>query len=214
MAITMKLLGVTYTYTIENRNGIAVKVQHKQLRLQCEQCNQVVTRAGNASIKSKSCGCKQNEWCVTHGMSGGSSSERKHPLYRIWTGMLNRCRNTKQECWSRYGGRGIKVCEQWKRFEPFRDWAMENGWHYKPKGDPSRLCIDRIDNDGDYTPDNCRFLTFTESNRHRSCCKINHDKAAMIKDLLSRGWDHKDIAQQMSVGLWIIGRISQKKSWQ
>ena len=64
----------------------------------------------------------------------------------------------------RYAGRGITVCDQWRKFSEFEKWALSNGWK---RG----LQIDRIDNDGNYEPSNCRFVTSKENNRNRECLR-------------------------------------------
>lgn len=80
-----------------------------------------------------------------HGLTG-------HPLYSVWNGMKRRCTNNKDQAYYNYGGRGISVCDEWHGFLPFYNWAINNGWE---KG----LTIDRKENDGNYEPDNCRFVT-------------------------------------------------------
>lgn len=87
----------------------------------------------------------------THGLTG-------HPLYRVWTQMKQRCGNINNRRYKSYGGRGIAVCDDWRNdFAAFHAWAVSHGYQ---KG----LHIDRIDNDGDYTPDNCHYVTNTENN--------------------------------------------------
>lgn len=77
-------------------------------------------------------------------------------LYRCWDAMLYRCRH---ERFARYAGRGITVCKAWHSFERFRDWALAHGYR-------DDLKLDRIDNDGNYTPRNCRWVTDKESARN------------------------------------------------
>lgn len=108
-----------------------------------------------------SCGCYGRELrrklAITHGL-------RKHPLYPIWTSMKQRCFNQNHDAYYNYGARGITVCDEWKNnFVAFYTWSLNNGY---AKG----LSIDRIDNNGDYTPANCRWISMDEqrNNTRRS----------------------------------------------
>jgi hypothetical protein len=83
--------------------------------------------------------------------------KRDHPLYSVWDGIIQRCTNPKQYYYSRYGGRGICVCTEWRNdFMSFYKWSLSNGWE-------EGLQIDRINNDGNYEPENCRFVTHKEN---------------------------------------------------
>jgi hypothetical protein len=109
----------------------------------------------------KSCGC----WRVENGAivstrHGGAKRTEITRLYRIWGGMLNRCSNPNNQAFPRYGGRGISVCDDWHSFPAFRDWAEKNGYQ-------DDLAIDRIDNDGNYEPSNCRWATYKEQGRNQ-----------------------------------------------
>ena len=83
-------------------------------------------------------------------------------LYRIYKNMISRCfKPSKGKGYERYGGRGIRVCQEWlESFEAFRDWALDHGYD-------EDLELDRIDNNGDYSPENCRFVTHKANNRNR-----------------------------------------------
>ena len=95
---------------------------------------------------STSCGCVRTK-----------HSGRKMLLYKTWTSMKTRCRNPKSPSWERYGGRGIRVCEEWLNdFGSFKDWALS---HKYEEG----LSIDRIENDGNYCPKNCQWLTLSDN---------------------------------------------------
>ena len=112
-----------------------------------------LTKVRGKNLKNgavKSCGCLKNKPTTqTHGMS-------KTSIYKIWAGMKSRCSYEKSCSFSRYGGRGIKVCDEWKNsFESFYTWSLDNG--YK-KG----LSIERVNNNGDYCPENCKWVSQKE----------------------------------------------------
>lgn len=88
-----------------------------------------------------------NNPCYRHGFAG------KHPLYNTWRNIKSRCLYKKNRYYKNYGGRGIKICDEWKnKFMVFYNWSINNGWE-------ESLSIDRIDNNSGYYPYNCRFTT-------------------------------------------------------
>lgn len=123
-----------------------------------------------------SCGCVQSEWRKrgpnhSHGMTNTR-------LYVIWSNMKARCNNVKGYEYHAYGGKGVRVCEEWERFENFRDWAEAHGYN-------DGLTIDRIDVNGNYCPDNCRWATQAEQSLNRT---DNHLVTAYGKTQTIREW--------------------------
>ena len=98
---------------------------------------------------------ERREKIKTHGLSNTR-------IYRIYSGMKDRCYNERTPLYKYYGARGIKVCEWWlDRFSNFYEWAISNGYE-------ENLSIDRIDNDGDYKPSNCRWVNMTKQANNKS----------------------------------------------
>lgn len=127
-----------------------------------------------------SCGCKVAEACSNTGKSKihGRAGTR---IYSLWVGMHARCYNQKNKRYERYGARGIKVCSEWHDVEAFCQWAETNG---SEKG----LQLDRIDNDLDYCPENCRFVTAKENCANRSNSskwKVGQKSFASIREISS-----------------------------
>lgn len=109
------------------------------------------------SGSSKSCGCLNVESHTKH----HCSSRNLTRLYRIWLNMRRRCNNPKGDIHKRYFYRGIKVCEEWNSFENFQRWAYSAGYN-------DELTIDRIDNDGNYEPSNCKWASYHDQFRNTS----------------------------------------------
>lgn len=128
--------------------------QRKSLwQCKCECGNYITTRGTSLRFGSpRSCGCLQKQVVAELKTKHGFSRNR---LYRIWKNMKQRCYNPKAQKFENYGGRGVRVCKEWNNYENFHSWAMENGYE-------EGLTLDRINNDGDYEPNNCRWVTYSE----------------------------------------------------
>lgn len=125
---------------------------------QCDCGNTCVVRGANlTSEMTTSCGCLHKELLSARATTHGRTND---PLYNVWKGMRHRCNNKNDDHYHLYGGRGIAVCERWNNFENFlKDMGPRPNSNYS---------IDRINNDGNYEPNNCRWATITEQARNQT----------------------------------------------
>ena len=115
----------------------------------CDCGNFIIT-----DMRGKSCGCSRLGMSTKHGLTG-------HRLYRVWLGMKERCSNPKHSSFTKYGGAGIGVCQEWSEDAgKFIEWCITNGWR-------PGLSVDRKDNDLGYSPDNCRIIPRGDQNRNK-----------------------------------------------
>ena len=147
------------------------------------------------SGKSKSCGCLHNELLTERNASHG---ECDTSLYKRWASMKGRSTRPNKD----YSNRGIDLCNEWMQFEPFRDWALSNGYH-------ESLEIDRKDNDKGYSPDNCHWVTKKINGRNKRSNKLLTINGATktvaewselsgvpyrtIQSRIKYGWNHNDL---------------------
>jgi hypothetical protein len=174
----------------------------------CDCGNEVVVSGGNLkdghTQHCLECGYKLTANAHrTHGKS-------QHPLFGIWYGIISRCESNKSTSYKNYGGRGISICEEWRNdFQAFYDWCMENG--YK-KG----LQIDIIDNDGNYEPNNCRWVTRTvNANNKRSNVFIEYNGEVATVAEMCRKYDakYKYIHAKIREGFTFDGALRQYREY-
>lgn len=186
---------------------VTPKGQHKtQWRCRCDCGNEIITNSSNLrSGITKSCGCFADEIRSQNGHNNKKHGGFGTRLYRIYRGMWQRCYDKKVSQYPRYGGRGISICDEWMGetgFERFREWSYANGYD-------DLLTIDRINNDGNYSPDNCRWCTQKEQQNNRMCnvlltvdgethtmaewSDISGINVSTIKSRHNAGWNDYDI---------------------
>lgn len=166
----------------------------------CEQHTQkILARHSIVSGNSKSCGCLAREQASARMTTHGKSGTR---LHHIWKSMHERCYCENHQQFKDYGGRGIIICDEWKNdFNSFYEWALNNGYQ-------DNLTIDRINNNGNYEPENCKWSTRKEqSNNQRTNRLLTYNNKTQtvsqwaeevglnkhtLQTRISRGWSVED----------------------
>ena len=180
----------------------------------CDCGEEVTVRVGAIrSGNSKSCGCLQKETASAYCRSSPIRKRREsdpaskihHPLYATWQGMIRRCYLPSEPSYKRYGARGIAVCDRWRN----DFWAFANDMGARPEGHS----IDRIDNDGNYEPSNCRWATPVEQTRNRRCNVLDESDVSFIRTLLSFGMTPTSIGNEYGLGASRISHIKHNHSW-
>ena len=183
----------------------------RQWRCICDCGQEVLKRTVDLRSQNPvaSCGCVTRERLtspefralqisVTHGMAGT-------PTHQSWGQMIQRCTNPKRRHWRRYGGRGITVCDQWRRsFESF----------FADMGERPRGCtLDRIDNDRGYEPGNCRWTTPAVQARNSSNAKLTVDAVNEIRGRAEHGESQTSIAARFAITVGHVNNVVARRSW-
>jgi len=136
----------------------------------------------------------------THQLSG-------HRLYHVWQGAKNRCYNPNEPRFADYGGRGIVVCASWRDdFPKFLRWALRHGWE-------PELQMDRRNNDGNYSPRNCRFVTVRVNSQNKRTTRLTPELVAKVKSLLRANTPGKNISVECGISAVALYQIKIGRTW-
>lgn len=158
--------------------------------------------------KVKSCGCYREYFATTIRKDPTTHGKSKSRLYEVWSSMKSRCYNPTNARYEHYGAKGISVCDEWRdSFQSFYDWAIANG--YNEMAAKTFCTLDRIDYNGGYRPDNCRFVDANvQNNNKQSNIWLTYEgktqtaaqwarelglKASVIRYRYHAGWNVEDI---------------------
>lgn len=182
-----------WTVLHETKKPDGSKMQGAFWLCKCSCGREQVISAGKLNAGRCQSGC---ELCRSHRATAGGMT----PEYQSWRGMRERCLNPNHASYARYGGRGIKVCDAW--LHSFSTFLADMGRR------PIGHSLDRIDFDGDYTPENCRWADTTTQRRNSSTFRLTDEQVAAINRLLASGARQIDIAQAIGVARSHIANIA------
>lgn len=198
----LTIIGESERHISTNGKSLRVAI----CKCDCGKTKHILLNILTCSRPTQSCGCMSIECSKSKNKKHGLIN---HTLYRKWFGMKTRCYNEKYEGYARYGGRGIKVCDEWLNdFMSFYNWSTANGWR---KG----LEIDRENGDGNYEPSNCRFITQKENNRNKSVVKLSLNAALDIRKIKASNpkITNKKIAEDFKISQSTVAEVLRNEIW-
>lgn len=164
MPAFIDLAGRRFGYLVAKKRIGTAKDGQAEWFCVCDCGQEIIVKAGNLrSGHTSSCGCF-NKRRISETMATHRQSHRR--LYNVWTSIKARCYNQNCKFFKHYGGRGISMCKEWKDdYQSFHDWAMASGYDVNA---PKWQCtIDRINVNGDYRPENCRWVDMKTQRHNR-----------------------------------------------
>ena len=167
MAKYKDLTGMRFGRLVVLKESEPTSTNKRNWLCQCD-CGSIVVKSDH-SLRyngTKSCGCIQKEQLAKRNHENRKWDIKNDRIHRIWGAMKHRCYSENDTHYSNYGGRGIKICDEWLNdFEAFQEWVLSNGYS-------DNLTIDRIDGDKGYYPENCRWATQKQQANNFSRNKI------------------------------------------
>lgn len=170
---------------------------------ECPRCLSHVKRLKVNGSRQNNCGCVSIRHCGTYKWQGYTGLG----AYSKWASMLSRCYDPSSPSFPRYGGRGIEVCEEWREDAGnFIGWAFLSGW-------APGLEIDRENNDGNYTPFNCRWVTAQENAQNRRSTRATPALVRAIRSALAAGKSGQEIAAETGLSKQTVSKIKLRQQW-
>lgn len=164
-------------------------------------CNKKVNGARLVSGDTKSCGCFQRTRLGMRAFKHGKTGTATH---NSWKAMLRRCSDPNMQFWEHYGGRGITVCERWKVFNNFfADMGL------RPQG----MTIERVDNNGNYEPSNCKWGTDAEQARNSRNAKLNSEAVKVLRFMVKKGINKTLLRRLFNISQPTMYKAVNGKSW-
>lgn len=182
----------------QQRGGVKVTLYERE----CRGCGiKTMAAKRDRDRMCRQCALKAR---ATHGLS---SRNNPHPLYRVLKSAVSRCTHERSKDYKRYGARGISVCDEWMNNpELFVSWAMDNGYR-------AGLDLDRRDNDGNYSPDNCRFITHADNCRNKANTSMSAEMVKQIRAYAAESGSIKLTAAHFEIPISTASGIIRRTSW-
>lgn len=199
-------IGATYNRLTIISEAERSNCNQRRVNVKCD-CGKlkVVNLSSLMRGHTKSCGCLQREAIIKIAFKHGNS---EHPLNGLWNDIKKRCYNPHSVAFHNYGGRGIKMCDKWRSsFDAFFKWAISNGW-------AEGLEIDRINNNGDYEPANCHFVTKHQNMMNRRVTiylEYKGETKTMYEWAKIKGLTYKVLKDRITKLKWDVSKALENK---
>lgn len=206
MSVKIDLTGKRFDRLEVIRLVVDIPGKKKKWLCRCDCENEVIVQGSNLQ-SGHSTQCKECQWKdvhtnhTTHGMTGTK-------IYGVWNTMINRCENPNSKSYCDYGEKGVSVCKEWHDSKNFIDWALSHGYE-------EGLEIDRIDTNGDYCPENCRWITRLENANNKTNNRIilhNGEEKTLAEWARYYGLNYKSLHKKISLGYSFEEIVSEVQS--